>query len=121
MRGRDLTGDDVGALAADPHPLRPRARQNVIFELGVAVGRLGRERVCPLYEEGVELPSDIHSVEYTPIDPGERVARKGRARALRSGVPVRRGEGHQLTPDTRTSSTFRRPARRARRNDQPGS
>jgi len=64
-----LTGDDVGALAADADRLRPRARQNVIFELGFSVGRLGRDRVCTLYEDPVELPSDIHGVEYTPIDP----------------------------------------------------
>ncbi|HLY38599.1 MAG TPA: TIR domain-containing protein [Candidatus Binatia bacterium] len=64
-----LTGDDVGALAADRDALHPRARQNVIFELGFAVGRLRRERVCALYEEAVELPSDIHGVEYTPLDP----------------------------------------------------
>jgi predicted nucleotide-binding protein len=63
-----LTGDDLGALAAEPDRLRPRARQNVIFELGFAVGRLRRERVCALYEESVELPSDIHGVEYTPLD-----------------------------------------------------
>jgi predicted nucleotide-binding protein len=63
-----LTGDDVGALAIVADRLRPRARQNVIFELGFAVGRLRRERVCALYEESVELPSDIHGVEYTPLD-----------------------------------------------------
>jgi len=62
-----LTGDDIGALASEDR-LRPRARQNVIFELGFAVGKLRRERVCALYEEGVELPSDIHGVEYTPLD-----------------------------------------------------
>ena len=65
-----LTGDDVGALAAERDALHSRARQNVIFELGFAVGRLKRERVCALYEEAVELPSDIHGVEYTPLDPG---------------------------------------------------
>jgi predicted nucleotide-binding protein len=64
-----LTGDDVGGLAARPRTLRPRARQNVIFELGFSVANLTRERVCTLYQEGVELPSDIHGVEYTPLDP----------------------------------------------------
>jgi len=64
-----LTGDDVGGLAARPRTLRPRARQNVIFELGFSVANLTRERVCALYQEGVELPSDIHGVEYTPLDP----------------------------------------------------
>ena len=63
-----LTGDDVGGLAAEDDTLHRRARQNVIFKLGFAVGRLRRERVCALYEETVELPSDIHGVEYTPLD-----------------------------------------------------
>src|SRR5438445_699029 len=64
-----LTGDDVGGLAARPRTLRPRARQNAIFELGFSVANLARERVCALYQEGVELRSDIHGVEYTPLDP----------------------------------------------------
>jgi len=63
-----LTGDDVGGLAPGPRELRPRARQNVIFELGFSIATLGRERVCVLYEEGVELPSDFHGVEYQPLD-----------------------------------------------------
>ena len=67
-----LTADDVGALALNSshEPLRPRARQNVIFELGYFVGRLNRARVCALYQEGVELPSDIHGIVYVPWDPG---------------------------------------------------
>ena len=64
-----LTGDDIGGLVGARGALQRRARQNVIFELGFSVGRLGREHVCALYEEGVELPSDIHGVEYTPLDP----------------------------------------------------
>ena len=63
-----LTGDDVGGPASEPRKLRPRARQNVIFELGFSIATLGRERVCVLYEEGVELPSDFHGVEYKPLD-----------------------------------------------------
>jgi len=64
-----LTGDDVGALVAERRNLRPRARQNVIFELGFSLGNLTRHRVCALYQEGVELPSDLHGVEYQPFDP----------------------------------------------------
>ena len=63
-----LTGDDVGGPASEPRKLRPRARQNVIFELGFSIAKLNRERVCALYEEGVELPSDFHGVEYKPLD-----------------------------------------------------
>lgn len=63
-----LTADDVGALAmnGNSEPLKQRSRQNVIFELGYFVGRLTRARVCALYEEGVELPSDIHGIAYVP-------------------------------------------------------
>jgi predicted nucleotide-binding protein len=63
-----LTADDVGALASQSHDLHPRARQNVILELGFSLGKLTRRRVCALYEAGVELPSDIHGVEYTSVD-----------------------------------------------------
>ena len=64
-----LTADDVAALASAPGQVQPRARQNVIFELGFSVAKLSRERVCVLYEEGVELPSDFCGVEYKPLDP----------------------------------------------------
>ncbi len=64
-----LTDDDVGGTISskqDDH--RPRARQNVIFEFGYFIGRLGRNRVCALYSEGVEMPSDYSGVIYIPLD-----------------------------------------------------
>lgn len=63
-----ITGDDIGALKSSPEKLEPRARQNVILELGFFIGYLGRDRVCPLYEDGVELPSDYHGVGFVPLD-----------------------------------------------------
>jgi CheY-like chemotaxis protein len=63
-----LTPDDIGASRSKPKPLKPRARQNVIFELGYFIGLLGRSRVCVLYKEGVELPSDYHGVIYIQMD-----------------------------------------------------
>ncbi len=57
-----------GGLAS-AEQLNPRARQNVILELGYFIGRLGRARVCALYMEGVEIPSDIHGVLYVPYGP----------------------------------------------------
>jgi predicted nucleotide-binding protein len=45
-----------------------RARQNVIFELGLFVGKLGRQRVCALYKQGVELPTDYAGVAYVKFD-----------------------------------------------------
>lgn len=50
--------------------MRPRARQNVVLELGFFAGHLGRSRITVLYEPGVELPSDWLGVLYVPIDDG---------------------------------------------------
>ena len=61
-----LTKDDIGGK--DEKSLNPRARQNVILELGYFYGKLTRQRVCCLYEEGVELPSDILGITYIPYD-----------------------------------------------------
>ena len=64
-----LTGDDRGGVVTasfDAHRLR--ARQNVILELGFFLGRLGRMRVCALYQEGVEIPSDYSGVIFTAVD-----------------------------------------------------
>lgn len=49
---------------------RPRARQNVIFELGFFIGKLGRARVFVLYQESknFEMPSDYSGVLYVPYD-----------------------------------------------------
>jgi predicted nucleotide-binding protein len=73
-----LTGDDEGrkrgmaegkARKPDDPDLKPRARQNVVLELGFFIGKLGRSRVAMLYEEGVERPSDIDGVLVLPLDP----------------------------------------------------
>lgn len=63
-----LTGDDIGASKDTPETVKPRARQNVILELGYFCGSLGRSKVCVLYKEGVEIPSDYLGVIYTPLD-----------------------------------------------------
>jgi predicted nucleotide-binding protein len=63
-----LTPDDIGCSAAKPTDLQPRARQNVILELGYFVGRLTRTRVCALHKGGVELPSDFQGIVYIEFD-----------------------------------------------------
>ena len=65
-----LTPDDVGRPKDGPNELKPRARQNVILELGYFMGRLDRSRVCALHGEGVELPSDYQGVIYVEFDTG---------------------------------------------------
>ena len=63
-----ITPDDVGAPIEKRNDLKLRARQNVIFELGYFFHALGCRRVCALYKEGVELPSDIYGVVYVLMD-----------------------------------------------------
>jgi Predicted nucleotide-binding protein containing TIR -like domain len=45
-----------------------RARQNVVFEFGYFVAKLGRTHVSALHERGVELPSDINGLVYISLD-----------------------------------------------------
>jgi len=61
-----LTPDDVGGLAGDDH--YPRARQNVVFELGYFIGKLGADRVASIVLNGVERPSDFEGVLYIDFD-----------------------------------------------------
>lgn len=64
-----LTGDDRGGTQETPYDKqKTRARQNVILELGFFLGKLGRKRVCALYQEGVEIPSDYGGVIFVPLD-----------------------------------------------------
>ena len=63
-----LTPDDMGGLKDKETELKPRARQNVILELGFFLGKLGRQRVCPLVKGDMETPSDYDGVVYTRLD-----------------------------------------------------
>ena len=63
-----LTPDDVGAAKSEVENLKPRARQNVIFELGFFIGKLGRARVCALHKSNVEILSDFSGVVWIPLD-----------------------------------------------------
>ena len=65
-----LTADDTGSRQGEDGA-RPRARQNVIFELGYFIGRLGRERVCALTKGEPEIPSDYSGVVYISMDAGD--------------------------------------------------
>lgn len=62
-----LTGDDHGGPVGTTEQ-KFRARQNVILELGFFLGKLGRKRVCALYQEGVEIPSDYSGVLFVALD-----------------------------------------------------
>lgn len=81
-----LTPDDVGGKS--PSDLKPRARQNVVLEMGFFWGKLSRARVCVLYKEGVELPSDLGGLVYVKMgdDRGWRFKLAEELEA--AGIPV---------------------------------
>jgi predicted nucleotide-binding protein len=59
--------DDQGG--ADGEKLRPRARQNVVFEHGYLMGLMGRDRTCALITtDDIEKPSDIGGLIYERIN-----------------------------------------------------
>jgi predicted nucleotide-binding protein len=64
-----MTPDDVGG-SVSAQSLGARVRQNVIFELGYFVAKLGRGRVCLLRKGAVEMPSDLFGVIDTDMDVG---------------------------------------------------
>lgn len=69
-----LTPDDIGYSGSEENKddlernKEKRARQNVIFEFGFFIGKLGRKRVCCIYKEGVSLPTDLHGIAYKKVN-----------------------------------------------------
>jgi predicted nucleotide-binding protein len=70
-----LTPDDIGYSVKEIELKKSeekinkelRARQNVIFEFGYLVGKLGRNRVCAIYKENVTLPTDLSGLLYKKV------------------------------------------------------
>lgn len=67
------TADDIGRAAKKSRKTKrrtfeKRARQNVIFEWGYFIGRITRQSVALLYEEGVRLPSDLEGTVHIALD-----------------------------------------------------
>jgi predicted nucleotide-binding protein len=61
-----MTPDDEVPLGGSA--TRRRARQNVVFELGFFIGKLGAARVAALVKGDVEKPSDFDGVGYIEFD-----------------------------------------------------
>ena len=55
---------DIGSKKGEENNLRPRARQNVIFEHGYLIGKLGRKNVAALIKDDIEIPNDISGLVY---------------------------------------------------------
>lgn len=59
-----FTSDDLGRSKKDNQD-QVRARQNVVFETGYFMGKLGRNHTIILADKGVDMPSDLSGVVYT--------------------------------------------------------
>ena len=60
---------DIGGVkSSNIEDLTPRARQNVIFEHGLLIGKIGRANVVALVKGHVEIPNDISGVVYKSMD-----------------------------------------------------
>ena len=63
------TACDQGRGVHESHlPPKNRARQNVVFEHGYFMAKLGRENVCSLVKGNLETPNDLSGVVYVPLD-----------------------------------------------------
>lgn len=59
---------DLGTSKLKMDELNARARQNVVFEHGFLIGKIGRENVCALVKGTIEIPNDISGVVYIEMD-----------------------------------------------------
>ncbi len=62
-----FTADDTGKSVSDSNDSL-RARQNVVFEAGYFIGKLSRKRVITIVQKGIEIPSDLQGIVYTPTN-----------------------------------------------------
>jgi predicted nucleotide-binding protein len=67
-----LFPDYLDTARDKPDEFKPRARQQVAFELGYFVGKLGPERVCALHKQDIEIPFDDQALTYVPMDSAGR-------------------------------------------------
>jgi len=80
-----LTPDDVGRSMQE-QSARHRARQNVVFEMGFFMGKLGRQRVACLRKADVEIPTDISGVVYIDFDSNNEWQRQLRKELKGAGL-----------------------------------
>ena len=79
-----FTPDDEGK-EKDGKELRPRARQNVVFEAGYFMGLLGRDKtVLVVSDSAIELPGDLNGVVYEGKNSEFEIAKSLKA----MGLPV---------------------------------
>jgi predicted nucleotide-binding protein len=64
-----MTPDDIGCLVNEENSANKyRARQNVVFELGYFIGKLGRPRVAIIVKGDIDILTDIIGVLYIEFE-----------------------------------------------------
>ena len=59
-----LNPDDMGYAIKSPDKVQPRARQNVVLEMGMLLSSIGRKHVAILKKGDLEIPSDANGILY---------------------------------------------------------
>lgn len=64
-----MTPDDMGyALSKGQDSVQPRARQNVVLEMGMLISSIGRRNMAILVKGHLEKPSDADGILYIPFN-----------------------------------------------------
>lgn len=64
-----MTPDDMGyAQSAGTDSIQPRARQNVVMEMGMLISSIGRSNIAILVKGHLERPSDADGILYIPFN-----------------------------------------------------
>lgn len=85
-----LTPDDFGyPKNKTDEDRQPRARQNVILELGMVLASLGRDRIVLLKKGALELPTDVSGIIYLEFNEHvKEVAVKLATRMKGAGIQI---------------------------------
>lgn len=89
-----MTPCDIGCSKSDykndNSKLKSRARQNVVLEMGILIGSIGRHKVAILNKGDIEIPSDVNGIIYLPFrdsvikDAGNKIIQHLQS----AGVPI---------------------------------
>ena len=94
-----LTPDDMGyEQGSNPSYAEPRARQNVVLEMGMLIAAFGRQRVAILKKGHVSLPSDASGIIYLEFNNHVKETVSRLCERLRKA-------GFELTPDQITGAS----------------
>jgi predicted nucleotide-binding protein len=80
-----MTPDDEGGIVGGSR--QKRTRQNVVFELGFFIGKLGTPRVAALIVPSVEKPSDFDGICWIEFGPGTNWKNELAREMAEAGVP----------------------------------